>query len=93
MFSRVVIHKLRLHRSVRAAKYGPLKFTGGCSHNATFVLTDEVGERDLMTGALFRLLIYTDRKQWEFGAGYWLSTPASQFLCCLENTLQLNSSR
>jgi hypothetical protein len=35
---------------VRAAKYGPLKITDGCSPNAAFVLTNEGGERDLMTG-------------------------------------------
>jgi len=46
-----------------------------------------------MTGALFRLLIYTGRKQWECGVGGWLSTPASQFLCSLANTLQLKSFR
>lgn len=93
MFSRVVIHKRRLHRFVRAAKYGALKFTGGCSPKAAFVLTNEGGERDLMTGVLFRVLIYTGRKLWECGVGGWLSTPASQFLCCLANTLRPNSFR
>jgi len=78
---------------VRAAKYGALKFTGGCSPKAAFVLTNEDGEPDLMTGMLFLLLIYTGRKLWKCGVGGWLSKPASQFLCCLANTLQLNSFR
>jgi hypothetical protein len=57
---------------VRAAKYGPPTFTGGCSSNAAFVLTNEGGERDLMTGVLFRLLIYRAENSGSvgFGAGF-----------------------
>jgi hypothetical protein len=88
-----VIHKLKLRRFVRATKYGPPTFTGACSPNAAAVLTNESGERDLMTGVLYRLLIYTGRKQRECGVGGWVSTPVSKFFCCLATTLQLNSFR